>query len=398
MAKKTRTELSTLAVNTNLPDNTSEQITPTTERAQLTEERASVINYKDDLGGTGNAGKFLTVAADGESLTMVDGATGNVTGSGAQYQVAVWDGASVLTGNVAFQFLTGAQNSIKLTRGTGSGNILFYASDGTTLHGYIENQVSGNGLTIGQQDGSTSAVIDLDDSTITFKIDNNTALTIDSGRDANFFRNIYSQSTLLTSDGSTANYRWQTYNNASDDAYRINSRNKGDVLEIGYTTGRILIGTNVDANRGILTLGGATGIYYEGNSNGKWQTYVGSGGDLVFYNWVGGGNGSISTSGNFTNSDISLKNDIKNIKYGLLDVLKLKPSSYVWKSNNENGFGFIAQEIEEIIPEVVKDVDIKGKNQKVVNYANITAILTKAIQEQQTIIEDLKARIEKLEL
>jgi len=181
MAKKTRTELSTSAINTNLPDNTQELITPTTERAQLTDERESVVNYKDDLGGLSNAGKFLTVAVDGESLTMVDAPTGDVTGTGVQYQVAVWDGTNSLTGNAAFQFLTGAQNSIKLIRGTGSGNILFYAADGTTLHGYIENQVSGNGLTIGQQDGSTSAVIDLDDSTITFKTDNSTALTISSG-------------------------------------------------------------------------------------------------------------------------------------------------------------------------------------------------------------------------
>ena len=181
MAKKTRTELSTLAINTNLPDNTQELITPTTERAQLTDERESVVNYKDDLGGTSNAGKFLTVAVDGESLTMVDAPTGDVTGSGVQYQVAVWDGTNSLTGNAAFQFLTGAQNSIKLIRGTGSGNILFYAADGTTLHGYIENQVSGNGLTIGQQDGLTSAVIDLDDSTITFKTNNNPQLTITSG-------------------------------------------------------------------------------------------------------------------------------------------------------------------------------------------------------------------------
>ena len=76
MAKKTRTELSTLAINTNLPDNTTELITPTTERAQLTDERESVVNYKDDLGGVPNAGKFLTVAVDGESLTMVDEPSG----------------------------------------------------------------------------------------------------------------------------------------------------------------------------------------------------------------------------------------------------------------------------------------------------------------------------------
>ena len=108
MAKKTRTELSTLAINTNLPDNTSELITPTTERAQLTDERESVVNYKDDLGGATNAGKFLTVAVDGESLTMVDEPSG----------VPAW---------VTFQ--TAAVNLMKLLSGTTSVQIQFFYDD-----------------------------------------------------------------------------------------------------------------------------------------------------------------------------------------------------------------------------------------------------------------------------
>ena len=247
MAKKTRTELSTSAINTNLPDNTQELITPTTERAQLTDERESVINYKDDLGGTGNAGKFLTVATDGESLTMVDAPTGDVTGTGAQYQVAVWDGTNSLTGNAAFQFLTGAQNSIKLIRGTGSGNILFYAADGTTLHGYIENQVSGNGLTIGQQDGSTSAVIDLDDSTITFKTDNNTALTISSGGLATFSGNVE------VKNETAASFARLTIDNTIDN---YNSEISFKSIYGGTTAKEFRIGSNI------------------GVGSGSWEVYV----------------------------------------------------------------------------------------------------------------------------
>ena len=97
MAKKTRTELSTLAINTNLPDNTTELITPTTERAQLTDERESVVNYKDDLGGVSNAGKFITVATDGESLTMVDEPQGDIQGSGVDGQITYWDGTKTVT-------------------------------------------------------------------------------------------------------------------------------------------------------------------------------------------------------------------------------------------------------------------------------------------------------------
>ena len=125
MAKKTRTELSTLAINTNLPDNTSELITPTTERAQLTDERESVVNYKDDLGGVPNAGKFLTVAVDGESLTMVDEPSG----------VPDW-----------VTFVTAAINKMKLLSGSSSGELQFlYDVAGVdTLGAKISWSSSGN--------------------------------------------------------------------------------------------------------------------------------------------------------------------------------------------------------------------------------------------------------------
>jgi len=125
MAKKTRTELSTLAINTNLPDNTTELITPTTERAQLTDERESVVNYKDDLGGVPNAGKFLTVATDGESLTMVDEPSG----------VPDW---------VTFQ--TAAINLMKLLSGSSSGELQFLYDDAgvDTLGARISWSSSGN--------------------------------------------------------------------------------------------------------------------------------------------------------------------------------------------------------------------------------------------------------------
>jgi hypothetical protein len=127
MAKKTRTELSTLAINTNLPDNTTELITPTTERAQLTDERESVVNYKDDLGGVPNAGKFITVATDGESLTMVDEPSG----------VPDW-----------VTFVTALSNLMKLKSGTNNVQLQFYDSDGTTVGGQITWNESNSKLLI----------------------------------------------------------------------------------------------------------------------------------------------------------------------------------------------------------------------------------------------------------
>lgn len=97
-------------------------------------------------------------------------------------------------------------------------------------------------------------------------------------------------------------------------------------------------------------------------------------------------------------SDISLKKDITNLNYGINEVLKLNPVSFYWIDNDygtTREIGFVAQEIEKVVPEVVTENNLSKL--KAVNYDKITSLLTKAIQEQQTMIEDLKSRIETLE-
>ena len=164
MAKKTRIELSTLAINTNLPDNTQELITPTTERSQLTDERESVINYKDDLGGAPNAGKFLTVAVDGESLTMVDEPSG----------VPDW-----------VTFITAVRNQMLLKAGgdgTGTSEawLKFTSYDGT-----ITSQINFNGIDGNFYINGANSQISLT-SAILFVIGGTPRLTISSGGDATF--------------------------------------------------------------------------------------------------------------------------------------------------------------------------------------------------------------------
>ena len=145
MAKKTRTELSTLAINTNLPDNTSELITPTTERAQLTDERESVVNYKDDLGGTGNAGKFLTVAVDGESLTMVDEPQGDIQGSGVDGQITYWDGTKTVTSD-AMLLIDTTNKTLKivipLANGSGGISLNAVSASATSSLTFLNNGVT----------------------------------------------------------------------------------------------------------------------------------------------------------------------------------------------------------------------------------------------------------------
>jgi len=95
-------------------------------------------------------------------------------------------------------------------------------------------------------------------------------------------------------------------------------------------------------------------------------------------------------------SDIKLKKNVEDIGYGLDDVLKMRAVEFNWKEKRQgkHDIGVIAQELEKIIPEVVQEVQtIGGSNDthKVVDYAKLTSVLIKAIQQQQEEIELLKA-------
>ena len=101
-------------------------------------------------------------------------------------------------------------------------------------------------------------------------------------------------------------------------------------------------------------------------------------------------------------SDQRLKENVRDLDKGLSDILKLKPRRFDWKEGEGNGtknnVGFIAQEVEPILPELVGDYLHKELDDvKSLTTGNLIPTLVKAIQEQQTLIEDLKTRIEVLE-
>lgn len=97
-------------------------------------------------------------------------------------------------------------------------------------------------------------------------------------------------------------------------------------------------------------------------------------------------NGAILTSTN--PSDERLKNNIQNIKFGLSDILKLRPVSYYWKNDEINQgiqYGFLAQEVKDIMPELIKEFKTKEDNIEVIRLGlekdGIYTALVKAIQE-----------------
>ena len=99
------------------------------------------------------------------------------------------------------------------------------------------------------------------------------------------------------------------------------------------------------------------------------------------------GTGTFTVTGNITAySDERLKSNIKTIKNALKKVYKLRGVSF--DKDGESGIGVIAQEVQEILPEVVQDGEYLS-----VAYGNIVGLLIEAIKEQQSQIEDLKSRL-----
>jgi len=112
-------------------------------------------------------------------------------------------------------------------------------------------------------------------------------------------------------------------------------------------------------------------------------------------------------------SDRRLKKNIKDLDYGLDQIKSIRPVSYEWKKGvRGEQIGFIAQELQEVVPEVVKHSifteedkaqaradgrNLEGDDIYTVQYSALIPVLVKSIQELSAQNELLKARIEALE-
>lgn len=183
---------------------------------------------------------------------------------------------------------------------------------------------------------------------------------------------------------------------ASTNRVGIGTTNPQDLLHINGTV-RIGNETIRDAGNDALRINAAllpdlddTNVL--GNSTQRWRTLYAV-------------NGTINTS------DRREKKNITDLNYGLKEILKMKPVSFNWKNdkNPKLKLGLIAQELLEIIPEVVvthewKSEDNYETNKNVeldrlgVYYSDLIPVLINAIQEQQVLIKELKNSISKKEL
>tara|TARA_R100000654_G_scaffold73796_1_gene107117 strand:- start:446 stop:1882 length:1437 start_codon:yes stop_codon:yes gene_type:complete len=159
---------------------------------------------------------------------------------------------------------------------------------------------------------------------------------------------------------------------------------------------------------GAIVRGGTnTPLYVSTNSQGA--------GGFIEFSQNGAARGSITYNGSSTlynaSSDYRLKENATPIQNALSKINLLNPINFDWKESGDNSDGFLAHEAQTVVPYAVtgvKDEVYTDENSgeektngepkyQVMDYGKLTPLLVKAIQEQQTIIEDLKARIEALE-
>ena len=93
-------------------------------------------------------------------------------------------------------------------------------------------------------------------------------------------------------------------------------------------------------------------------------------------------------------SDMNLKENITDMKYGLSDVMKLRGVEYDWKREDMgHDVGVLAQEVEAVIPELVKEHEgLHGRGKfKSVDYNKLVPVLIESIKELKKEIDDLKS-------
>jgi len=103
-------------------------------------------------------------------------------------------------------------------------------------------------------------------------------------------------------------------------------------------------------------------------------------------------------------SDQRFKENVQDLDVGLNAVMALKPRKFDWKAGKGKDIkgdrGFIAQEFEQVFPELIdewKDPAPEGEEPYKAVRADLIPVLVKAIQEQQAMIETLKAKVAALE-
>jgi hypothetical protein len=191
-------------------------------------------------------------------------------------------------------------------------------------------------------------------------------------------------------------------------AFYTNATNSGNALTERMridSGGKVCIGKTAYAN---TTVGFAVDpigavncvLASSANTGTTWETYSTGAGAFRFYVGMAGTVFATNTTISAI-SDIRHKENVRDLDVGLNEILSLKPRKFDWKEGKgkdiKDDRGFIAQEFAQVFPDLIdewKDPAPEGEEPYKSVRQDLIPVLVKAIQEQQTIIESLKSRLD----
>ena len=330
---------------------------------------AITVDTSQKVGiGTTSPNRLLSLYATQPVFQITNVASGNTQGT-IQYQVS------------------GSTDFVLDNQGSGSGGVISFSQAGSER---MRIDTSGN---VGIGTSSPANKLDIQSTTGVVGRLNNTGNASDTYWEAkNTFGDVY------FGLGGTGAYMYtassiplQFYTAGSermrigsDGVVMINTTTSG-----GSTPGQEIIYYNAGTRWGMF-------INDTTSTNGAYPIGFGSGGNLV---------GRVQTSTTATtyatSSDYRLKENIAPMTGALEAVSKLKPCTYTWKADGSNGQGFIAHELQAVVPDCVvgeKDkLDKDGKpDYQGVDTSFLVATLTAAIQELNAKVDAQAAEIQAL--
>lgn len=203
-------------------------------------------------------------------------------------------------------------------------------------------------------------------------------------------------SAVHTGSGSSA-LTFGTRNGGADVAERLRIDASGNLL-VGRTSNNTYSGnvhatgfSSVGTNQfNIATTGSSTPFEWVMRTGNEMQFYVNNATVLA----------RLTSSGVWTNaSDARYKENIRPITYGLTEVMQLQPRSYNVIGSDKEEIGFVAQEVEPFLPELVESTrnSVTDEDRLTLSYGQLSAVIVKAIQELKAELDAAKARIAALE-
>ena len=165
------------------------------------------------------------------------------------------------------------------------------------------------------------------------------------------------------------------------------------------STGNTPITVSSASNVGISTNGITSTVVKllvtaDGTSSAAFCLYAQDSGTNALMFIRNDGYGYLKASAWVYGSDLRMKENISDVENGLNMVLKMKPKHFDYIDGFKNNIGFIAQDIQEIIPQAVSIADEKT-NMLGLKTDFLVPYLVKAIQELSAQNQDLKARLDK---